>query len=210
LGPPGEHEAASEAGKQESAHKARAAIKQHFEPMHKAMAQRKRELSAKVDKWERTRAKEAAKRRAKLAEAQTQLAAARKALQQQQHGRLSLSCSSSVAACQVARTVAVTGMQASGSNSIAFASEGMWVQVVDSLGCLERRMADNAAMTAAQRTLSLGDQFGSPCGLALDVVVGHIVVADCDSDQVYLWRAADGSFVCSLCTLGSGVQLQSP
>jgi hypothetical protein len=206
-----EREAAREAGEQKRAREARAAIKRHFDRMRKAVAQRERALGTEVDKWERTRAKNAAKRRAKLAEAQTQLAAAGKALQQQLQQRRRVSWGGSVAACQMARTtaVAVAGMRASGS-TIAFASEGTWRQAVASSGRLERGTADTVDIPAVQRTLSLGDQFGSPCGVAVDAA-GHIVVADSDSDQVCVWRADDGACLRSFRTLGSEeLQLRSP
>jgi hypothetical protein len=138
-------EAAREAGEQESAREVRAAIKQHFDRMREAVAQRERALGAEVDEWERATAEAAAKRRAELAEAQTRLAAAGKALQQlhKQRGG-SATSGDSVAACQAARTAAAaaaaTATQAS-STSIAFASEDKWTQVVGSSGRLERRVA---------------------------------------------------------------------
>ncbi len=225
-----EREAASEAGEQESAREARAAIKQHFDRMREAVAQRERALGAEVDEWERTRIKKAAKRRAKLAEIQTRLAAAGKALQQQQQrqqqqrGRLGRSASSgdSAAACQAARTAASRGTQAS-SNIIAFASEDTWTQVVASSGRLEQRTAgagagvseaartrDYAAMTAAQHTLEIG----SPVGVAVDTTAGHIVVADSgdfgQNGQVWVVHAADGSRVRTLATTQSAQMPQAP
>ncbi|ELR19661.1 Bbox zinc finger domain containing protein [Acanthamoeba castellanii str. Neff] len=218
-----EGQAAREAGEQESVREARAAIEQHFDQMREAVAQRERALGAEVDEWERARAEVAAERRVELAEAQTRLAAAGKALQQQQQQRGGLGRSAtwgdSAAACQAARTAAaVSGTQAS-SSSIAFASEDTWVQVVCSSGRLERPMAaaaargvlldDTAGMPGTQRTLGSGDQLGSPCGVAVDVAAGHIVVADCGSRQVHLRRADDGSCVRTLEAPGSA-QLRWP
>ncbi|ELR15801.1 Bbox zinc finger domain containing protein [Acanthamoeba castellanii str. Neff] len=213
-----ERQAAHEAGEQESAREARAAIKQHFDRMREAVAQRERALGAELDEWEHTRAEAAAKRRAELAGAQTRLAAAGKALQQQlqlQHGGLGRSATSSDSApCQEARTAAaaVTGTQAS-SSSIAFTSEDTWVQVVGSSGRLERRVAatdaggvvrDYAAMTAAQRTFGSGAQLRCPWGVAVDAATGHIVVADFDGRRVHVWRSDDGSCVRSFLNHGSG------
>jgi DNA-binding beta-propeller fold protein YncE len=220
-----ERQAAREAGEQESAREARAAIKQHFDRMREAVAQRERALGAELDEWEHTRAEAAAKRRAELAEAQTRLAAAGKALQQQlqlQHGGLGRSATSRDSApCQEARTAAAaaTGTQASSISSIAFTSEDTWVQVVGSSGRLERRVAatdaggvvrDYAAMTAAQRTFGSGAQLRCPWGVAVDAATGHIVVADFDGRRVHVWRSDDGSCVRSFLNHGSSAQQRRP
>ncbi|ELR25038.1 Bbox zinc finger domain containing protein [Acanthamoeba castellanii str. Neff] len=211
-----ERQAAREAAEQASAREARAAIKQHFDRVREAVAQRERVLGAEVDEWERTTAEAAAKRQAQLAEAQTRLAAAGKALQQQQllqRGGLGRSATwgDSAAACQAARTAAAAarGMQA-GSSSIAFTSEDTWAEAVGSSGRLERRTAaaggvvrDYTVMTAAQRTLGSVDQFGWPWAVAVDAA-GHIVVADYRRLQVC--RADDGSCVRALVIPGSGAQ----
>jgi hypothetical protein len=136
-----------------------------------------------------------------LAEAQTRLAAAGKALQQQLLQRGALGQPDSAAACQAARTAAAArGTQASGS-SIAFASEDTWVQAVGSSGRLNLRMAaaggvvrDYTAMTAAQCTLGSGDQL-NPLAVAVDAV-GHIVVAG--GQKVHVLRAGDGSCIRTL------------
>ncbi|ELR15768.1 Bbox zinc finger domain containing protein [Acanthamoeba castellanii str. Neff] len=216
-----ERQAAREAAEQASAREARAAIKQHFDQMREAVAQRERVLGAEVDEWERTTAEAAAKRQAQLAEAHTRLAAAGKALQQQQLlqcGGLGRSATwgDSAAVCQAARTAAAAaaaaarGMQAS---SIALTSEDTWAEAVGSSGRLERRTAaaggvvrDYTVMTAAQRTLGSVDQFRRPWAVAVDAAAGHIVVADCS--QVHVCRADDGSCVRTWGTTpGSGAQI---
>jgi len=211
-----EREATREAGEEESAREARAAIKQHFDRMREAVAQRERTLGAEVDKWERTRIKKAAK----LAEIQTRLAAAGKALQQQLQryvfGR-SATADDWAAACKAARTAA-RGSQA-GSSSISFASKDTWTHPVASSGRLKRCatgaagaggvtcMRDYTAMTAAQHTL----RCGIPLGVAVAATPGHIVVADYSSRLVHVLRAADGSLVRTLATTkASGVKLEMP
>jgi DNA-binding beta-propeller fold protein YncE len=215
-----ESEATRKAGEQESAREARAAIKQHFDRMREAVAQRERTLGAEVDEWERTRIKKAAKRRAKLAEIQTRLAAAGKAHQQQLQrygfGRPD-TADDWAAACEAARTAA-RGSQAT-SSSIAFVSKGTWAPAVASSGRLKRGetgaagaggvtcMPDYTAMTAAQHTL----RCGIPLGVAVAATPGHIVVADYSSRLVHVLRAADRSLVRTLATTkASGVQLEMP
>lgn len=65
-----EREVTHEAGEQESACEAQVAIKQHFDQMCEAVAQRERTLGAEVDKWECMRIKKVAKQWAELVDIQ--------------------------------------------------------------------------------------------------------------------------------------------
>jgi DNA-binding beta-propeller fold protein YncE len=206
-------QAAREADDQESAREARAAIERHFDQVREAADQRQMALAAEVDEWERNMADAAAERRFELAVAQERLASAGEALQQS--GRLGRSRSGIGAACRAARSVAAA---ATASSGIAFAGEDAWVQVGAS-GRLEPVAAaaavvlnNTAGMPAVvQGTLGSGDQFGSPCGVAVDLEAGSIIVADCGRREVHLCRAHDGSTVFKLEAPDSGsAQLRWP